>query len=280
MGIEISRNVHISIHALREEGDGASSTTNSRRRLFLSTPSARRATRTGRSRLRPSSNFYPRPPRGGRRISTLFWSPMQEFLSTPSARRATYRGVPLVAPIIISIHALREEGDILSKTSSDNLRVFLSTPSARRATEEQVRTVLDMPISIHALREEGDVALDVIIVCIVGISIHALREEGDSVSAAHTAAARYFYPRPPRGGRLNSGIFSRTPRIFLSTPSARRATAAAQLQAVSLLNFYPRPPRGGRRQNPICSTPCRLFLSTPSARRATQPPLLESLEFM
>ena len=56
-------------------------------------------------------NFYPRPPRGGRR--DVRWSAdlSEVFLSTPSARRAT----PCVCMVIyrhnISIHALREEGD-------------------------------------------------------------------------------------------------------------------------------------------------------------------------
>ena len=36
---------------------------------------------------------------------------------------------------------------------------------------------------------------------------------------------RYFYPRPPRGGRLCSRSGSSFAFIFLPTPSARRATA-------------------------------------------------------
>ena len=60
----------------------------------------------------------------------------------------------------------------------------------------------------------------------VDISIHALREEGDRKYFRIRSVSTYFYPRPPRGGRpLNSG---RTPKSFcrfLSTPSARRATA-------------------------------------------------------
>ena len=81
----------------------------------------------------------------------------------------------------------------------------------------------------------------------VKISIHALREEGD-IDLKETANVKsYFYPRPPRGGRRQgSGSESSTgsisihalreegdteksmhrahPKIFLSTPSARRAT--------------------------------------------------------
>ena len=106
----------ISIHALREEGD--------------SVPSAY---------FSVTSYFYPRPPRGGRRI-------------------------PVVSPVLfkdISIHALREEGDLPSPARpgtpcnfyprpprggrldwAKNLGIyqeFLSTPSARRATWDSYR---------------------------------------------------------------------------------------------------------------------------------------------
>ena len=33
------------------------------------------------------------------------------------------------------------------------------------------------------------------------ISIHALREEGDTLQTLQNIRSRYFYPRPPRGGR-------------------------------------------------------------------------------
>ena len=35
---------------------------------------------------------------------------------------------------------------------------------------------------------------------------------------------KYFYPRPPRGGRPDSPAHQLTTHTFLSTPSARRAT--------------------------------------------------------
>ena len=57
---------------------------------FLSTPSARRATSLSSFALRSSSNFYPRPPRGGRRRPLRLHPPHTH----------------------ISIHALREEGDL------------------------------------------------------------------------------------------------------------------------------------------------------------------------
>ena len=100
------------------------------------------------------------------------------FLSTPSARRATVHRCPQCPPPPISIHALREEGD-----SSRNVTKFVYPG-----------------ISIHALREEGDRSR-LGFCCWQSISIHALREEGDCRQYSRNARSRYFYPRPPRGGR-------------------------------------------------------------------------------
>ena len=43
------------------------------------------------------------------------------------------------------------------------------------------------------------------------------------MGAAYTAD-RYFYPRPPRGGRPDYRLQDNDYSKFLSTPSARRAT--------------------------------------------------------
>ena len=56
----------ISIHALREEGDDKVLEIIHKYIKFLSTPSARRATVTFCLMVISTSNFYPRPPRGGR----------------------------------------------------------------------------------------------------------------------------------------------------------------------------------------------------------------------
>ena len=85
--------------------------------LFLSTPSARRATCRLRKRKDWSTHFYPRPPRGGR---------LQDYTEAPQT-------------LAISIHALREEGDRGSLTAFLSLFIFLSTPSARRATLTPLR---------------------------------------------------------------------------------------------------------------------------------------------
>ena len=170
--------------------------------LFLSTPSARRATRgfqrygTGfpisihalreegdrrqRRGCTGGADFYPRPPRGGRH--------------TPSSAPGKAHS--------ISIHALREEGDTPDLIDQAATALFLSTPSARRATggsDEAARAVL---ISIHALREEGDRLRPAERQGADAISIHALREEGDSTSVG---CVTFWF-------------------LFLSTPSARRAT--------------------------------------------------------
>ena len=79
----------ISIHALREEGDLQSVIKTTIQCQFLSTPSARRATRATIKAFPDASTF----------------------LSTPSARRATRAGIYYDDRGQISIHALREEGD-------------------------------------------------------------------------------------------------------------------------------------------------------------------------
>ena len=100
----------ISIHALREEGD-----------------------RSQRPAGVNQTNFYPRPPRGGRPPHIMCFVGVKRFLSTPSARRATTCAGREIAIFEISIHALREEGDV------------------KRAVWAAL-----LSISIHALREEGD----------------------------------------------------------------------------------------------------------------------------
>ena len=79
----------ISIHALREEVDFIREAGRKYTVKFLSTPSARRATGSGREVEAEPDNFYPRPPRGGRRHLILLFCHGILFLSTPSARRAT-----------------------------------------------------------------------------------------------------------------------------------------------------------------------------------------------
>ena len=83
------RQIPISIHALREEGDARSEFRLCITLRFLSTPSARRATVPLMVFQTPHTDFYPRPPRGGRQEPMKASVRHRLFLSTPSARRAT-----------------------------------------------------------------------------------------------------------------------------------------------------------------------------------------------
>ena len=147
-------------------------------------------------------NFYPRPPRGGRRAHAPFQKKSTLFLSTPSARRATVAAPAGRLYYLISIHALREEGDALPPKG--RVRRISSFPPLREGGDAlTLKARLLKIISIHALREEGDAR--------AGqrqrakkISIHALREEGDDYFGISVDELMDFYPRPPRGGRLTA----------------------------------------------------------------------------
>ena len=65
--------------------------------------------------------------------------------------------------LLISIHALREEGDELAAVVEITVTRFLSTPSARRATRHLPLFRRGRFISIHALREEGDPSTQVLL---------------------------------------------------------------------------------------------------------------------
>ena len=155
------------------------SVTGKHRVLFLSTPSARRATYADPLARRQPRNFYPRPPRGGRLHTSLQFRPL----------------------LVISIPARRAEGDEVVYSRGEIVKAFLSTPSAGRATvptrpRTPMKKFLSTPSAGRATgRNFQRIRFD-------EISIHALRGEGD--------VAVIFPP-------LSNSV-------FLSTPSAGRAT--------------------------------------------------------
>ena len=51
------------------------------------------------------------------------------------------------------------------------------------------------------------------------------------MQTARLKPSKYFYPRPPRGGRLPATFTPMSGSIFLSTPSARRATRAHEMRS-------------------------------------------------
>ena len=205
----------ISIHALREEGDLA--------RV---------------ARCSTLSNFYPRPPRGGRRADQDHQSGRRS-ISIHALREEGDRvvaGACLGLDISIhalreegdfsfadgahllhgiSIHALREEGDSSTKEVSSMAAKFLSTPSARRATGTASSRVTS-PSNFYPRPPRG----------------------GRQAPAWRFACSEYFYPRPPRGGRpVLCGAAPCSSR-FLSTPSARRATAKTETKSLFSYKLY------------------------------------------
>ena len=199
----VGRVSHISIHALREEGDIS--------KVCL---------------MHLIENFYPRPPRGGRLYPYEWSCATHLFLSTPSARRATVSPLPDVplSALFLSTPSARRATPFCSVAASSTK--FLSTPSARRATRCSTNAKGGAAISIHALREEGDDLRPII--------IRGLRD---------------FYPRPPRGGRLEA--LDAVELLFDISIHALREEGDVGCTILELLIFG--------------------FLSTPSARRATPP---------
>ena len=125
----------ISIHALREEGDSLLAL--HVRKHVISIHALREEGDFRRFRIHTQpDNFYPRPPRGGRPNKQSCGIIQLKFLSTPSARRATCSDRKRSRSKPISIHALREEGDRIQSGTAPGHHAFLSTPSARRATSK------------------------------------------------------------------------------------------------------------------------------------------------
>ena len=114
-------------------------------------------------------------------------------------------------------------GRPISRSSANQSSTFLSTPSARRATQQLAARGYNVKISIHALREEGDVATSISGTKVLYFYPRPPRG-GRPVPTGHPLPRPYFYPRPPRGGRRLQTLAFTSFLIFLSTPSARRAT--------------------------------------------------------
>ena len=124
----------ISIHALREEGD-FSDVVKQRVNFFISIHALREeGDQSQADSLRASRNFYPRPPRGGRRTLEGVHGREQDFYPRPPRGGRPIREPLKTCEKQISIHALREEGDRYAPSRRCLCDTFLSTPSARRAT--------------------------------------------------------------------------------------------------------------------------------------------------
>ena len=183
--------------------------------LFLSTPSARRATYYSLFSYNDKNISIHALREEGDTAGVDVPARLCQFLSTPSARRATH-------------------GENRPECSD----AFLSTPSARRATSVCFSAIFSTLISIHALREEGDVNFQ---------TDYDKRVEFLSTPSARRATQqdscrlherKDFYPRPPRGGRPESRDLGTNGSKFLSTPSARRATAKTETKSLFSNKLY------------------------------------------
>ena len=169
-------------------------------------------------------HFYPRPPRGGRRSSSKGNGKACKFLSTPSARRATVRQSRLSGSHQISIHALREEGDTSTRSMTTSTSYFYPRPPRggrhRRSGKKTIQKHF-YPRPPRGGRPRGR-----------GSGSGRKKDfyprpprGGRPPGSIARGRPCDFYPRPPRGGRLQRVIDCVQLFQFLSTPSARRATA-------------------------------------------------------
>ena len=192
----------------------------------------------------------------------------QQFLSTPSARRATWL-LSIMRRLLKHFYPRPLRGGRPARQTQRKLSgKFLSTPSARRATSHLRQNrchyrFLSTPSARRATSFRFPQSSH------WRISIHALCEEGDLPENPFRSILNDFYPRPLRGGRPRCRQRRSAFLVFLSTPSARRATLGNQRCHMGHEHFYPRPLRGGRQVLPGGTHPGQEFLSTPSARRAT-----------
>ena len=245
----------ISIHALREEGDATTA----------------RWTASG-------IYFYPRPPRGGRPATNLPSTPLSDFYPRPPRGGRLEHGLAHRRAGVISIHALREEGDPQEMINQMLTSGFLSTPSARRATNLRCCSRFSfLFLSTPSARRATCIVFGIII---GSCDFYPRPPRGGRppVNAVVFALKLDFYPRPPRGGRLrHSTMTVYLGIVFLSTPSARRATPAARLrQPERHISIHALREEGDAGRSRSASTTTR-FLSTPSARRATIRSKMESL---
>ena len=157
------RALFLSTPSARRATGGCSSSLSST--TFLSTPSARRATAVDFGGGKVKCDFYPRPPRGGRPHQCDLPPPVGDFYPRPP------RG---------GRHAM-----IWQEWFRDQ---FLSTPSARRATTQQHQT-WSIFSNFYPRPPRGGRLLCMPCACWL---------------------CPNFYPRPPRGGRPSKSKTSGT----------------------------------------------------------------------
>ena len=217
--------------------------------IFLSTPSARRATSRGERYGCGRGISIHALREEGDQSCTLNLPCYERFLSTPSARRATHSAAVNSSTTDISIHALREEGDRASDAERmENADFYPRPPRGGRPGTPKRTARLKIHFYPRPPRGGRQDITNQVSTAQEFLSTPSARRATCAVDAGHRIVVR-----------------------FLSTPSARRATVIAFSYAI-LQEFLSTPSaRRATCHRPHCKRPCMPFLSTPSARRATSP---------
>ena len=198
-----------------------------------------------------TSNFNPRPPRGGRHGLSAPCNCLRE----------------------ISIHALREESDAALLLLTTAAHYFNPRPPRGERQKILHLEIFWGFISIHALREESDELSTFLLSYQFLISIHALREESDRTGRWRSAAPSYFNPRPPRGER-HPRTWDYLSRFSISIHALREESDFVVV--VDQVSFFGISIHALREESDLQDFSqiywlCE-FQSTPSARRATGGP--------
>ena len=168
-------------------------------------------------------DFYPRPPRGGRQRCAVENRKRPYFYPRPPrGGRLDFGGSGRGRRVYFYPRPPRGGRPFYGYIEMV-VFLFLTTPSAWRATFYHRPERINENISIHALREEGDVK---------GLAAYILK--------------RYFYPRPPRGGRRQKLFYIASEEEISIHALREEGDASEEEESARPCNFYPRPPRGGR----------------------------------
>ena len=194
--------------------------------MFLSTPPSRVATTDAGTVCGDYQRFYPRHPRGWRRLQCGNTAQHEEFLSTPPSRVAT---------------------NVRFITFVRFQRFYPRHPRGWRRL-----VVLDKDdnvIRFYPRHPRGWRRLwNIKCCCVFFVSIHATLAGGDETWIKASRIDVLFLSTPP--SRVATGatlLQGKTYWLFLSTPPSRVATSRVTPSAAWAVCFYPRHPRGWRR---------------------------------
>ena len=166
------------------------------------------------------SNFYPRPPGGGRHHHTIIPHALRDISIHALRVEGDQKPRVKIQRSGISIHALRVEGDKRQNHHLLPLPYFYprppggGRPTASRITARR-RDFYPRP---PGGGRRSNLHFHITFLC---ISIHALRVEGDCFGRCFgITSRRNFYPRPPGGGRRSIGSYT-TPSAEISIHALR-----------------------------------------------------------